>query len=367
MLNDLRYAVRMLLKNPGFTTVAVLTLALGIGANSAMFSMVNAILLRSLPFKAADRLLWITEFYPRSKTSFVLTPDFVGWQQQNQTLEEMAAYGTGVSPFTNLVIPEVGKPERVQSARVTANFFSLLGIHPFLGREFLPEEDRPGAPPVALLGHGLWQRRFGADPAAVGKTVILDGSPFSVVGILPADFRFPAEFQGEVFMATGLPSQSVWDERTLFLLKVIARLKPGVAPEQAANDLSAISQGLTPSYPRSQTLIRAGMQVRIEPLHRKLVGEVRPALLVLLGAVGFVLLIACSNVVNLQLARAVSRQGEIAVRAALGAGRARLVRQLTMESVLLGLLGGAAGLLLALWCMSVFRMLAANALNLSYN
>jgi putative ABC transport system permease protein len=367
MLNDLRYAVRMLLKNPGFTTVAVLTLALGIGANSAMFSVVNAILLRSLPFKAADHLLWITEFYPRSKTSFVLTPDFVGWQQQNQTLEEMAAYGTGVSPFTNLVIPGVGKPERVQSARVTANFFSLLGIHPFLGREFLPEEDRPGAPAVALLGHGLWQRRFGADPAAVGKTVILDGSRFTVVGVLPADFRFPAEFQGEVFMPTGLPSQSVWDERTLFLLKVIARLKPGVAPEQAASDLSAISQGLTPSYPRGQTLIRAGMQVRIEPLHRKLVGEVRPALLVLLGAVGFVLLIACSNVVNLQLARAVSRQGEIAVRAALGAGRARLVRQLTMESVLLGLTGGVAGLLLALWCMSAFRMLAAHALNLSYN
>jgi len=162
MLNDLRYAVRMLLKNPGFTTVAVLTLALGVGANSAMFSVVNAILLRSLPFKTADRLLWITELYPRSKTSFVLSPDFVGWQQQNQTLEEMAAYGTGVSPFTNLVIPRLGKPERVQSARVTANFFSLLGIHPFLGREFLPEEDHPSAPPVALLGHGLWQRRFGA-------------------------------------------------------------------------------------------------------------------------------------------------------------------------------------------------------------
>jgi putative ABC transport system permease protein len=367
MLSDLRYAIRILLKNPGFTTVAVVTLALGIGANSAMFSVVNAILLRPLPFKAAGRLLWITEFYPRSKTSFVLAPDFVGWRQQNQTFEEMAAYGTGVSPFANLVIPGVGQPERVQSARVTSNFFSLLGIHPFLGREFLPEEDRPGAPAVALLGHNLWQRRFGADPAAVGKTVILDGSPFTVVGVLPADFRFPAEFQGEVFMPTGLPSQSVWDERALFLLKVIARLKPGVMPEQATSDLSAISERLTASYPRAQTLIRAGMQVTVEALHRKLVGEVRPALLVLLGAVGLVLLIACSNVVSLQLARAVSRQGEIAVRAALGAGRARLVRQLTMESVLLGLLGGAAGLLLAYWCMSVFRTVAANALSLSYN
>ena len=195
MFNDLRYAFRMLLKNPGFTTVAVVTLALGIGTNSAMFSVVNAILLRPLPFKAADRLLWITEFYPRSNTSFVLAPDFVGWRQQNQTFEEMAAYGTGISPFTNLVVPGVGQPERVHSARVTANFFSLLGIHPFLGREFLPEEDRPGARPVALLDHDLWRRRFGADPAAVGKTVLLDGSPFTVVGVLPADFRFPAEFQ----------------------------------------------------------------------------------------------------------------------------------------------------------------------------
>ena len=366
MLNDLRYAVRILLKNPGFTIVAVLTLALGIGANSAMFSVVNAILLRPLPFRAADRLLWITEFYPHSNSSFVLTPDFVGWRQQNKTFDEMAAYGSGISPFVNLVTPGQGQPERVPSARVTANFFSLLGIHPVLGREFLEEEDRPGSRPVALLSHSLWQRRFGADPSAVGKTVQLDRIPFTVVGVLPADFRFPAEFQGEVFLPTGLPSQSVWDEQTLFLLKVIARLKPGATAEQAASDLSAISQSLTSTYPRAQTLVRAAMQVRIEPLHQKLVGEVRPALLVLLGTVGFVLLISCSNVVNLQLARAVSRQGEIAVRAALGAGRARLVRQLTIESAVLGVIGGAAGLLLAYWCMNLFRTMAANALSLSY-
>jgi putative ABC transport system permease protein len=280
MLNDLRYAVRILRKNLSFTTIAVLTLALGIGANSAMFSVVNAILLRPLPFRAADRLLWITEFYPRSRTSFVLSPDFVGWRHQNKTFDEMAAYGSGISPFVNLVTPGQGQPERVPSARVTANFFSLLGIHPILGCEFLAEEDHPGVQLVAILSHSLWQRRFGGDPSAVGKTVQLDRILYTVVGVLPADFRFPAEFQGEVFLPAGLPSQSVWDEQTLSLLKVIARLKPGATAEQAGSDLSSISQSLATTYPSAQVPIRAGMQVRIEPLHRKLVGEVRAALLV---------------------------------------------------------------------------------------
>ena len=366
MLADLRYAFRMLAKSPGFTAVAVLTLALGIGVNSATFSLVSAVLLRPLPFKAADRLFWITEFHPRSKASYVLAPYFVGWRQHSQVFEELAAYGSGISPFVNLVIPNGGDPERVPNAAVSANLFSLLDVRPSQGRAFLPEEDRPGAEPVALLSHALWQRRFGADPAAIGKTVVLDGRPFTVVGVLPASFRFPAEVQGDVFTPIGLPSESIWDERTLYLLKVIGRLKTGVSPEQAASDLSAISTRLMAGYPRGQARIRSGMQVRIMPLHRKLLGEVQPALSVLVVAVGFVLLIACSNVANLQLSRAVFRQREMAVRAALGAGRARLVRQLTVESILLASIGGGVGLLLAHACMSVFRAISADALGLSY-
>jgi len=363
---DVRYGLRMLRKNPGFTMVAVLTLALGIGVNSAAFSLVSAVLIRPLPFKAADRLFWITEFYPRSKVSYVLAPYFVGWRQHSQVFEELAAYGSGISPFVNLVIPNGGDPERVSNAAVSANLFSLLDVRPSQGRAFLPEEDRPGAAPVAMLSHALWQRRFGANPAAIGKTVALDGRPFTVVGVLPASFRFPAEVQGEVFTPIGLPSESIWDERTLYLLKVIGRLKPGVSPEQAASDLSAIGKRLMAGYPRGQARIRSGMQVRIMPLHRKLLGEVQPALLVLVVAVGFVLLIACSNVANLQLSRAVSRQREMAVRATLGAGRARLVRQLTVESILLAGIGAGVGLVLANGCMSIFRAISTDALGLSY-
>jgi predicted permease len=366
MLADLRYAFRMLAKSPGFTAVAVLTLAMGIGVNSATFSVLSAVLLRPLPFKAADRLFWITEFYPRSKASYVLAPDFVGWRQQSQFFEELAAYGSGVSPFVNLVIPNGGDPERVPNAAISANLLSLLEIHPSQGRAFLPEEDRVGAEPVALLSHALWQRRFGADPAAIGKPVILDGRVFTVVGVLPPSFRFPSEIQAEVLTPIGLPSASVWDERTLYLLKVIGRLRTGVSQEQGVSDLSAISKRLTAGYPRGQAHIRSAMQVRIMPLHRKLLGEVQPALLVLVVAVAFVLLIACSNVANLQLSRAVSRQREMAVREALGAGRARLVRQLTVESVLLASIGGGVGLLLAHACMSVFRATSADALGLSY-
>jgi putative ABC transport system permease protein len=218
-----------------------------------------------------------------------------------------------------------------------------------------------------VLSHALWQRRFGADPTAIGKPVILDGRSFTLVGVLPASFRFPAEVQAEVFTPIGLPSNSIWDERTLYLLKVIGRLKPGVTREQAVSDLSGISARLTAGYPHSQALIRSEMQIRILPLHQKLVGDVRPALLFLAVAVGFVLLIACSNVANLQLSRAVSRQREVALRAALGASRARLVRQLTVESVLLTGIGAGLGLLLANGSMSIFRAISTDALGLTYS
>lgn len=336
-LQDLRYSFRTFIKSPGFTAVAVIALGLGIGANTAIFSVVNALLLKPLPYKDADRLVLIWHAYPKLNLdqASISAPSYIEYRDMTSSFEQVAT-----ATEWNVNLTGGGEPERLQGARISYNLFSTLGVQPFQGRSFLAEEDQPGRNNVVVLSYGLWQRRFGGDPKIVGQTITLDGSSYDVLGVMPAGFVFMIEV--DLFTPIAFtPEQLAATNHGNEYLIGVARLKPGVTFAQASADLESVADQLRPQF------YGPNWGITLVPLREQLVGSFRSALLILLGAVGCVLLIACANVANLLLARASSRQKEIAVRTALGASRMRIVRQLLTESVLLASLGGAFGLLLA--------------------
>ncbi len=347
---DFRYGCRMLRRQPLFSAIAILTLALGIGANSAIFSVVNAVLLRPLPFKEPDRLIKLWETFLPGGQGTVSVPNLKDWREQNDVFTEIAAY-----QFGNFNLQGSDNPERVQGATVSANMFTVLGVEPQLGRGFLPEEDQPGHR-VVVLSNQLWKRNFSSDPQILGKDIALGGEGFTVVGVMPAGFQFPRRTTELWVPLVTTPVQN--QARGSHFLFALGRLKPGVSEAQAEEQMRVIASRLEQQYPEEQS----GRSVLLIPLQEEMVRNVRPALLILLGAVGFVLLIACTNVANLLLARAAGRRREIAIRSALGAGRGRLMRQFLTESVLLGLLGGVVGLALAKIGLQALVTLAASFL-----
>src|SRR2546425_3073007 len=440
LLQDLKYGLRMLAKNPGFTAVAVITLALGIGANTAIFSVVNAVVLRPLPYPRSDRLVWITEVIPALKAELAGGGDYVDWKDQNQTLERITAYEESDS----FNLSGRGTPARVHAARVSASVFATLGVEPQPGRGFTAEEDRPNGRKVAVLMYPFWQQYFGSDPQALGQTVTLDAAPYTVVGVMPASFRFPGDPEAQMLVPLALNEASELVRGRQNLVRIIGRLKPEVSMARAFADLDAIRKRAQPpvmsgpgpgpmpvALPGRPSVVGAGnatatpvlpsglvvgtsgrapsdaapgggsspdqvarppagalppartqaggvntktsptggpqfahgpkgppeTELKVIPLAEHLAGNLRPAMLTLLGVVAIVLLIACANVANLMLTRASARTREVAVRAVLGAGRWRLIRQLLVESVTLALAGGVAGLLLAAWGVEVMTRL----------
>ena len=351
MLQDLRYAVRMMARNPGFTAVAVFALALGIGANTAMFSVVDAVLLRPLPYDEPDRLVmvWETNFTNAVTRSQVSPVTYTEWRDNSGLFEEVAGWWY---PQLNLTDAQ-GDPERARAIDVTDRFFAVLGADALVGRTFLPGEDQPQAESVVVIGHALWQRRFGGEASALGEVVRLDGVPHAIVGVMPPGFDYPNETE----VWRGLSWDPSQHSREARFFEVVGRLRPGLDRVQAQADLDALAVRLAADYPDSNR----GWGALLVPLHEQLVGDVWPALLVLFGAVGFVLLIACANVANLLLARASVREKEIAIRLAIGASRGRLVRQLLTESLVLAFVSAVAGTLLA-W-VAVRGFTAANPID----
>src|SRR5262245_42070717 len=351
-IQDFRYAARLLLRSPGFTIIAVVALALGIGANTAIFSVVNTLLLQPLPYQDAGRLAVVWEHnLPRDKKTNVVSPgNFIQWRELNHTFKDLAA----VSMTFRTTLTGQGDPVELPVQYISGTLFSILGVRPQIGRDFTAQEDAPRSDAVAISDR-LWRRRFGADPSIVNRTILLNGRPHLVVGVMPPGFSI-LDKDADVWSTVGF-SPEARTPRGRWIC-VVGRLKDGVTFAQAQDDMAAAHAELTRRYPQFDT----GWTANVVPLRQQLTGDVKPALMVMLGAVGFVLLIACANVGNLVLARATARQRELAVRAALGAGRGRLVRQMLAESVLLSTVGAAAGLLLAWWAIVVLRTTVAERL-----
>ena len=346
---DLRCGARMLRKNAGFTTVAVLTLALGIGANTAIFSVIHAVLLRPLPYDNPDRIVTLVESSPtRGFPRFsVSPPNYVDWRNQASAFQSMASVSRGDFTYTG-----GAEPERIAGANVAAPFFSVMGAEPFIGRTFLPEDDVVGRAGVVVLSYGLWTQRFGSDPQVIGKSLTLDGRAYRVIGVMQNGFQYPRG--ADLWVPSEFDQQSLGPgARGAHYLRVLARLKTGVSIDQAQAEMASLSQRLEEQYPKTN----AGWTSRVISLNEVTVGAIRPTLLVLFGAVGFLLLISCANVANLLLARAAGRQREIAVRFSLGASRMRIARQLLTESILLSGIATACGLLLAEWAVRALRTL----------
>jgi predicted permease len=343
-LQDLRYGIRMMAKAPGFTAVAVLTLALGIGANTALFSVVNGVLFNPLPYPHPEQIVTLHESKPNFSAGSVSYPNFRDWQKDNHSFAEMA-----IERGYNFNYSGNGPAERIRGGLVSSDFFSILGVQPVIGRLFAPKEDEPNASPVVLLGGGFWSRKFGRSPAILGKDITLDGKDYRIVGVIPANFDLGLlnlHTPEDVYMPIAQWGNPFLLRRTAGLgIHGLARLKAGVTLAQAQSDMDAVTRNLSAEYPDDDKDIGAS----IIPLRQNILGKIEPFLLVLFGAVGFVLLIACVNVANLLLARSMARTREFAIRAALGAGKARVIRQLLTESLLLAFAGGGLGLLLAQW------------------
>jgi predicted permease len=343
LLQDMRYGVRMLRKNPGFTLVAVLTLALGIGANTAIFSVVNGVLLNPLPYPHAEQLVTLHESKPNFEFGSISFPNFRDWRKDNHTFSSIAISRRFAFNLTGL-----GEAEQLPGRFISSDFFSTVGVNPVLGRGFAPGEDEIGAAPIALMSAGFWKRKFGSSPDVLGRTLTLDGKDYTVVGIVPANFDlFLRSFElAEVYVPIGQWKNPLLPERGSGLgIHGIARLKPGVSIDQARADMGEIARNLAAAFPNDNR----GVGASLLPLRQEMLGDVQPVLLVLFAAVAFVLLIACVNVANLLLARSTGRTREFAIRTALGAGQGRILRQLLTESILLALAGGALGLTLAQW------------------
>jgi putative ABC transport system permease protein len=367
LLQDLHYGVRSLINTPGFTAVAIVVLTLGIGANTAIFTVVNAVLLRPLPYPESERLVMLWETNPRFQIGIDTLPvthgNFMDWREQNSVFEYVSALGVGRWSLTGS-----GEPERISGASVSPNFFKLMAIEPLLGRDFRDEEETPGAGKVVVISHALWRQRFAGEGDVIGRSITLDGQSYTVIGVAPAGFHFPRAKELPYFVGVAtqtdlwrpmiLGDDFVNKARANHQLIVMAKLKPGVTRERAQSEMTAIAERHEQSYPDSNQ----GIGVKVVPLNEQVVGNARPALWVLMGAVALVLLIACANVANLLLARSATRQRELAIRTALGASRGRVVRQLLTEAMLLSMTAAAGGTLLSLWGIKALLSLSRDTL-----